>query len=240
MIPVDLTAAYELVRKGKVRDDRELLHASDLTACHRATWLRLRGAPELPMPDSSLDRFVIGHAIEQYIASFLSEQASTVNLVLTHGRRIVSGTDRPIVGHIDFDLTDLDGHILAVIDATTTSWKTAEAKWAHVIKSAWYSRVVGASHFAEWIFVLGHGGVVVDARAFWYNTADFSDELTQLEKDLREVTASHIEPPAIPPDKLGYNPCGKPGSGKSYCQSFCPRNAALSVENIRDSMEMEF
>ena len=236
MIPVDLTAAYELVRKGKVRDDRELLHASDLTACHRATWLRLRGAPELPMPDSSLDRFVIGHAIEQYIASFLSEQASTVNLVLTHGRRIVSGTDRPIVGHIDFDLTDIDGHILAVIDATTTSFRVAEPKWGHVMKSAWYSRVVGAPYFAEWIFVLGHGGVITEARAFWYNTADFLEELTQLETELRDVAASRVMPPAEPPQNLGYNPCGKPGSGKSYCQSFCEKNAALTVEDIRDSM----
>jgi len=236
MIPVDLTAAYELVRKGKVRDDRELLHASDLTACHRATWLRLRGAPELPMPDSSLDKFVIGHAIEQYIASFLSLQASTVNLILTHGRRIVTGVHPHIVGHIDFDLTDLDGHILAVIDATTTSWKSAEAKWSHKLKTAFYARSVGAPHFAEWIFVLGHGGVITEARAFWFKTADFADELVQLETELRDVAASRVMPPAIPPDNLGYNPCGKPGSGKSYCQAYCEKNAALTVQDIRDSM----
>ena len=236
MIPVDLTAAYELVRKGKVRDDRELLHASDLTACHRATWLRLRGAPELPMPDSSLDKFVIGHAIEQYIASFLSEQAATVNLILTHGRRIVAKADREIVGHIDFDLTDLDGHILAVIDATTTSWKSAEAKWSHKLKTAFYARSVGAPHFAEWIFVLGHGGVITEARAFWFKTADFADELVQLETELLDVAASRVMPPAIPPDNLGYNPCGKPGSGKSYCQAYCEKNAALTIEDIRDSM----
>jgi len=188
------------------------------------------------MPDSSLDKFVIGHAIEQYIASFLSEQASTVNLVLTHGRRIVSGMDRPIVGHIDFDLTDLDGHILAVIDATTTSWKSAEAKWQHLVKTSFYARTVGAPYFAEWIFVLGHGGVIVEARAFWFNTGDFAEELTQLETELRDVAASRVMPPAIPPEKLAYNPCGKPGSGKSYCQAYCERNAALTVEDIRDSM----
>ena len=236
MIPVDLTAAYELVRKGKVRDDRELLHASDLTACHRATWLRLRGAPELPMPDSSLDKFVIGHAIEQYIASFLSEQAATVNLILTHGRRIVAKADREIVGHIDFDLTDLDGHILAVIDATTTSYNSGEAKWSHKLKTAFYARTVGAPHFCEWIFVLGYGGVITEARAFWFKTNDFAEEVVQLETELLDVAASRVMPPAIPPDNLGYNPCGKPGSGKSFCQAYCEKNAALTIEDIRDSM----
>jgi hypothetical protein len=211
------------ILEGEKRDDGDVLHASDLISCDYATKLRIDGHEELPFDQETLARFLTGHAIEQYVAKFIPAWAMRRGYFVTPN---VECEYRGIKGHIDFLLNTRERASYVVVDVTTGAGP-AEAKYSHKLKSAFYAVATGAAWFVEWPFQIAYGGTVKAQKAHWFRTADYVHEVDEAIERL--LLVPKIMPPREPHEKLGYNKCGKPGSGKSYCQARCALNAAYDV-----------
>ena len=211
------TRFYETL--GSDRGDEHVLHASDLGGCRFATFQRLRGEAMLPFDDDSRDAFLMGFAVEDYVGAALAE-FTTQGYVVTKGREIVH---QGLVGHLDYDISDAAGNVLAVIDVRTTKAKTLEVKHDHALKSAFYAQALGAPVFAEWLFSLGFGKVT-GRRAVWLQTADYATEIAALLPQLHALRDGDVPPIAPPRDETWR--CEK------YCSAPCPRNARYDQELV--------
>ena len=247
--PINLTDVWQTHKASVLapRDDGKSLHASDIHSCDYALYQRLRGAPQLPLDDGSFANFERGHAVEARIAETLDAYVRNHHPghTITHGEQV---THEGIVGHLDFVLRDEKNVPVAVIDVTTTASKLTDWKYGHAIKSAFYAVALGCEAFCEWVFCFGFGGIVTAQQAHWFSISDQSPTTGASWRDLvyasismkRTLLHTTVAPKAEPPLDPFEGPenwrCGKPGSGKSYCQCKCPRNAAWNPTNDEVSL----
>lgn len=243
--PIDLSAVWEAHKAAVLapRDDGTVLHASDLHACAYALHARLSGVPSLPFDDGSFANFERGHQVEQRLYAPLMRYACKKGVV-TRGEEIVH---EGIVGNLDFVLYDGfqdEAKPVAVIDLSTTASKSPDWKYGHALKTAFYAVAKGCDTFCEWVFCFGFGGLVTAQKAHWFSLDDkvpvpnnpgltWREAVAASIKRAKEVGAmAQLENPPIDPltGELEAWRCGKPGSGKSYCQARCPRNAAYTPE----------
>lgn len=226
--PLDLTATIEkhIVRVGEDRGDSLQLHSSDLSGCDYATYQRIHGEKQLPFDEDSISSFVAGHAFEAWFAEAFDMPGFTV---VRGGEVVTDG----IIGHPDIRF-ERDGKTLAVIDITSTKAKEPEWKKSHALKTADYALSLGAPHFAELVICLGFGKVT-GWRVHWFETVDWAEDVLKARDRLKAMAASDSPPPMEPPAEEDGTPgtwrCGKPGSGKSYCQANCAKNARLTEKN---------
>ncbi len=242
--PIDLDAAFEAHVASVLadRDAPEELHASDLHACAFALHQRVHGKPRLPFDADTFAMFERGHAYESRVDEAIGARAEIDGLHVTHGEVV---KHEGIVGNVDWVLYDrgleppYHPRALAVIDLSTTAGKTADWKYGHALKSAFYAVAVGAPRFCEYVLRIGFGGVIKEQRAHWFDLdEEFDGETWRYRVDFailraKGIAGSDDAPFTVPP----YDPidreleawrCGKPGSGKSYCQcATCPMNAGL-------------
>ncbi|GAC1546133.1 MAG: hypothetical protein NVS2B17_29130 [Candidatus Velthaea sp.] len=214
-VELDASFAKFAAKIGAPRGDEGVLHGSDLSACDYATWLRINGEYQLPFDDGSRERFLMGHAVEAYIAGAFDGLRER-GFVVTHGREI---DHLGIVGHLDFDISQ-DGRILAVVDVTTTAGKSCEPQDSHKLKTAFYAHALGAPEFCEWVFQLGWGKIVAQ-QAHWFATAAHVGAVESALERLSHVKVGS-EAPAMEP------PRGQEWRCKQYCQAYCPRNGKLA------------
>jgi hypothetical protein len=219
--PFDLDGAFSrfFATIGRDRGDEHVLHASDLGGCLFATYLRLKGEAQMPFDDDSRDAFLMGFAVEDYVGAALAEFIAQ-GYVVTKGREIVH---EGLVGHLDYDISDPAGNVLAVIDVRTTKAKALEVKHDHAVKSAFYAKALGAPVFAEWLFSLGFGKVTGN-RAVWLTTADYADEIATMIPQLHAIRDG-AEPAVEPPRNETWR-CEK------YCSAPCPRNLRYDPEMV--------
>jgi len=226
--PLDLQGALDafFARVGASRGDELLLHSSDLAGCDFATYARIHGEPQLPFDQDSRDSFLMGYAVEAYLAS-------AFDCFVTQGYSVVIGgeiqTSDGWSAHPDVRL-EKDGATFCVFDVTTTKAKAPDWKRGHALKTADYALRLGAPWFAEIVLTLGFGKVT-GYKPHWFRTEDWR-EAVEVARERVQTIAASPEPPAMEPPTGDEWRCGKPGSGKSYCQSRCPRNAALEREEV--------
>jgi len=224
----DLQAAVEahVARVGEPRGDERRLHSGDLSECQYALWLRLQGEPQLPFTKDSIDAFVSGHAFEDWFREAFTSIGALGYSIVFGGEVEHEG----FIGHPDVRF-ELDGKTMVVLDISTTKAANTEWKRSHALKTADYALALGAPHFAELVVSLGFG-VVKSWDVHWFDTADWIADVTEARAMVRDTAARTSPPPAEPPPDMEWK-CGRPGSGKSYCQAAsCHRNARLESKEV--------
>jgi hypothetical protein len=211
---------------GEDRGDEHRLHGSDLGGCDYATYLRLQGEPSLPFDAASIDRFFTGHMVEHYVFGALAGLEATHGEVVDHDG---------IVGHIDFAVER------CIIDVSTTRGKTAEPKYGHALKSAFYAHAKGYEDFAEWVFRIDYKGNVQKPMAYWFKVADFRDAIDARVAYLKKIEAGHLAPPMEPPPQMEWRNGRFVHEGaleawrcRAYCEARCPRNAKVDPNDLLD------
>jgi hypothetical protein len=236
--PIDLNAVWEAHKAAVLapRDDGTVLHSSDLHSCAYALHNRLTGVPSLPFDDGTFANFERGHAVEGRIEPTLLAYAYDHGFTLSRGEEV---SHEGIVGNLDFVLYDVLKPV-AIIDLSTTAKKTPDWQYGHALKSAFYAVAKGCDVFCEWVICFGFGGTITAQQAHWFSLDDEATPGRTWRQAVAEaiiekkMIAGMLEPPyAQPPtNPLDGQPeawrCGKAGSGKSYCQAQCPRNAAYT------------
>ena len=208
--------------------DPKIVAASDLTGCDYATHLRLAGEPSLPFSRETLASFEMGHAIEAW-------KHGMMNLLIEEGWSVTRGGEvsyRGVSGHPDFRLERLNlfeqGERI-VIDVSTQNRTKVEVKEHHALKTWLYAKAYGAALFADIAFPVAFGQIGEPAWK-WYATADH-DAWGEARIDALLAIKAGAVPAVEPP--MGENwRCGKPGSGKSYCNAPCVLNARYVREEI--------
>ncbi len=233
----ELRAAWKahVARVLADRGDEDRLHGSDLHSCDFALWQRLRGVEQLPNDDGSFGNFERGHAYEARAHEALVAHYVARGFSVTRGEEIEYDG---IVGHLDFAIYEADKDApCAIVDATMTASKTTEWSYAHALKTAFYAVAKGGVPFAEWVFRIGFGGVILGSEVHEFRLDDhlaggltWREHVAAAIAEKQLIAASPIEPEARPPidpldDEEESWRCGKPGSGKSYCRARCELNA---------------
>ena len=220
------------------RGDELFPHMGDLHSCDYATWSRLQGEAPLPYDDDTFANFERGHAIEARLFDALKLHFTDYTVI--HGAEIEY---EGILGHLDFQLFDDADRCVAVIDVSTTAAKSPDWKYGHALKSAGYAIAVGAPVFIEWVFSVGFGGKIVAQKAHVFDTKEWTTNVRVSVARVNALVAAEDAPEMQPPfDPLANEyetwRCGKPGSGKSYCQNAsCSRNARLSADGLLGAMK---
>lgn len=244
--PIDLTKVWEAHIESVLspRDDGTILHASDLHSCAYALHQRLSGVAQLPFGEGTFAAFERGHQVEARLHETLVDYAEPFGLFVLRGETVEY---EGIVGNLDFVLYDegnRPGEALAIIDLSTTAAKTPDWKYGHALKSAFYAVAKGCDTFCEWVFCFGFGGLVMAQKAHWFSLDEPVPGMVSTWREsvaaaiglMDRVAGASVSPPPEPPvdplsGELETWRCGKPGSGKSYCQARCPRNAAYNPAN---------
>lgn len=189
-------------------------------------------AKRLPFDEDTFANFERGHAIEARLYEAL--KLHFAEYVVVHGHEIEY---EGIIGHLDFMLIDAADRHAAVIDVSTTAAKSPDWKYGHALKTAGYAVATEARTFVEWVFCVGFGGKIVAQKAHVFETKEWTANVRVAVARVKALAESEVAPEPEPPfDPLAKERelwrCGKPGSGKSYCQTVCPRNARLSADSL--------
>lgn len=252
--PISLSAAREEHILRLVNRDADegglVLHASDHGGCDYATHLRLLGTPRLPYTASTLANFERGLAYEHPFFDAISQYAKKLGFET----EIAPPIEGDIAGHPDILLYE-DGHLIAVIDPSTTASSSTAWKYSHAIKSAAYAVDMGCDLFCEWVhrfaWIGEKGGPraygIIESQEHWFSLDDIPKLQTlppgvHRASTWRELVAASIEriralrttvPAQAPPiDPLSGEP--ETWRCRAYCEAQCSLNQRLpqSVEEI--------
>lgn len=221
---IDLTVALAryYAEHDDRRDDWRQAHVGDLAMCARKAWHRRHGDTPLPVSAEMRMKWAIGHAVEAHVAEALISSLRDECLPLWFNNSGVV-TIEGVIGHPDVVLFPLATTPfstvlppLAVIELKSTSFLRGKppekaSEW-YVTQAAAYATALAAPKFAVFVVDRESGRVA----EFWFDTADYVQEVRDLAKFIVDVTDP--AKPAPPPDPVFAWEC-------RYCDfAQCPKH----------------